>query len=259
MDYTTRGPAHRAETVCESASAGQDEKRSVYQQWMELVPSGDAFDLSWSQHESGLESRCLCGWECDHAPIDALARLALDWGMDAGLVAQWRKASQNADVGITINRDLTSLRLYTHRWPSASEADIGAVVYRGYKCLPDGGVRVDEYIYRGDLREPSNLALALSHSGQTQVIKALVQNTPPDIPLLMTTTHNTQRLSWLATFRHARLDAGLITSDLQGYPLAHLAGGHDATKGEFDSFYISSTPAAAMSFVEPKPTMNHKD
>jgi hypothetical protein len=217
----------------------------------QLVKTAAAFDLSWSLTDQMDEQRALLGWWADQAPFDELQKAALNWGMSAAMVARWIADGQKADgVGITLNLDMSSLRLYTHSRSGTAPEKRGETAYRGYKSLADGSVRIDDYKNCGDLREPKNLAFARANSQQPQWLDTVLAGAPDDVPLMFVRIKNSGRNSWLATVRHADLDAGLFAGpDYNGRKLLHLAGGADATKGAFDSFYIASTPNEVSSFI----------
>ena len=213
-----------------------------------LIPTGDAFDLSWSQSGAHLESRMMCGWFAAKAPRQTLAETALQWGLPSALVLNWLQASKGRDVGFTVNADLTSFRLYTHGWagdvPTKNET-----IFTGYKALSDGRCRVDQYVFNGDLRDAANTRLAIRSELLKTAIEKVVDEAPVDVPLVFSTISNPGRQSWLATVRHGNFDAGLVTPDLSGFKLAHLAGGVDASKGPFSSFYVSASPTQALKFI----------
>ncbi len=217
----------------------------------QLLKNADAFDLSWSLTEGGVERRALVGWLSDHAPYDELAQIALDWGMNAPMVNRWREsASESEGVGLTVNAALSSFRLYTHRWKGIVPNDYGAVVYTGYKCLPDGTVRVDEYQNYGDLREADNVSYAMAHTARPEWVERVIALAPKEVPLMFTRIANSGRQSWLVTVRHAKLDAGIIIGkEHTGLKLLHLAGGIDAAKGAFDTFYLGSSPTGVAWFL----------
>ena len=212
-----------------------------------LIKTGNAFDLSWSQTAGHLERRCGCGWDQPEAPIEELAVVALGWGLPEKVIQRWLEEAQKSDlVGVTINSDRTSLRLYTHTW---RDTDKNPIIYRGFKGLPDGTVRIDDYAFTGDLRDAGNWDLAITLCNIPDRLEVVAKRTPPEIPLPFTRIQSAGRVSWLCTVRHAKFDAGIITPDLNGYRLAHLAGGIDASKGAFDSFYISSNIVTLQSFL----------
>lgn len=216
-----------------------------------LLKRADAFDLSWSSTEQGVERRALIGWLIGNAPHDELVQLSLQWGMPAPMVNRWREGAREAEgVGLTINADLTSLRLYTHRWKGVAPDDFGAVVYTGYKCLADGAVRVDEYKNFGDLRQPENSRYAMENSAHPERVERVLQSSPDNVPLIYAQIENSGRRSWLVTVRHAKINAGaVIGKDYQGSKLLHLAGGIDATKGAFDTFYVGTSPQDVFEFL----------
>lgn len=218
----------------------------------ELVISADACDLSWSIGEQAVDQRALIGWHSENASCEALEQFALKWGMHLPMVASWRKDAETADgVGLTFNQQLTSLRLYTHSWNRVAPDEIGTVVYRGYKCLPSGSVRIDEYQNFGDLRAEENIAFAKSLTNRPEWIDYVLEVAPDDVPLIFTRTINSGRQSWLATVRHAEIDAGKVAgADFDRCKLMHLAGGVDAEKGSFDTFYTRSSATGVSRFIE---------
>ncbi len=220
----------------------------VRQRFAALIPTGDAFDLSWSQSGAHLESRMMCGWFAANAPRQTLAETALQWGLPNALIMNWLQASKGRDVGFTVNADLTSFRLYTHGWtgdvPTKNET-----IFTGYKALSDGRYRVDRYVFNGDLRDAENISLTIGSELLQPAIGKIVDQAPADVPLAFSTISNPGRQSWLATVRHGNFDAGIVTPDLNGFKLAHLAGGVDANKGAFASFYVSASQIQAMKFI----------
>ena len=227
-------------------------KRLLRQSLAALIPSGDAFDLSWSQSGAHLESRMMCGWFAANAPRQTLAETALQWGLPRAMVLNWLQASNGRDVGFTVNRDLTSFRLYTHGWAGEVPAK-NETIFTGYKALSDGRYRVDQYGFRGDLRDTENTGLAVGSELLKTAIIRIVGQAPAEVPLVFTTISNPGRQSWLATVRHGNFDAGMVTPDLGGFKLAHLAGVVDANKGSFASFYVSASPIQAMKFISDQP------
>lgn len=226
-------------------------KAGVSEVLLKLASYSHAFDLSWSWSNGQVESRLLLGWRRNEAPIDDLLKLASLCRFPEPMLVQWQKGAETADVGLTVNQDLTSLRLYTHDW---TDGALGAVVYRGFKALPDGTVRLDDYVNAGDLRDTENLALACETTPWANQLAEIAQKATQNKPLMFTRTQNTGRSSWLATVRHCNLDAGVITPELAGYKLAHLAGGMDATKGAFATAYVSTGPASAVEFLSQIPS-----
>ena len=208
-----------------------------------LLESTDVFDQSWSFHETGVEHRLLLGWLPASAPREVIAACAADLGMSAAMVDQWSRDAQTADgLGMTLVNHGRSIRLYVQHWDNVSREDVGEVVYRGYKQLPDGAVRVDEYRYEGDLRETNNLEVAQRTEGARAWIDRVIELCPADIPIDFCRIQNAGRSSWLATARLARLDAGAVLgADFSGRRLLHLAGGVDASKGEFATAYVKAS------------------
>lgn len=216
-----------------------------------LIGSAAAFDLSWSLTDQMQEQRALVGWWSDTAPYQELKQMAIAWGMHPPMVEQWlAEGKATAGVALTTNLDYSSLRLYTHNQGGAAPDKLGQVVYRGYKALADGQARVDEYCHCGDLREADNLTFAKDHSQYPHWLDQVIEQTPDDTPLMFVRINNSGRQSWLVTVRHADLDAGMVAGDhYKGRKLLHLAGGIDASKGFFDTFYIASSPNEITSFL----------
>lgn len=216
-----------------------------------MVSAVDAIDISYSMSEEGLEERLLLGWHTQNAPLDLVQGLAKDWGVPSAMRGRWREHTELADgVGITVNKSFSSFRLYTHHWKSVDPHSYGEVVYRGFKCLPDNTYRVDEYVYMGDLRHPKNLSYALQACTHPERIHKLIGVCPEKVPMMFTQIKNSGRHSWLATVRHAKQDAGnVIAPQYSGHKLLHLAGGIDASKGAFDSYYLSANSKNAIHFL----------
>ena len=219
-----------------------------------LLQLADVHDRSFSFSASGTEHRALMGWYTPNAPIDILFNMFVDWGIPSQFVQQWRLNTPDTEgVGISFNQDLSSIRLYTHKWSDLTLEDTGAAVYKGFKLLKDHTLRVDEYINFGDLRSHDNIAHAQSRSKYPQWVDRLNQLAASDAPLLFTRTHNTSRQSWLVTARYAGLAADAIAGpSFAGYKLLHLAGGMDAVKGEFSTIYIQTERAEMQDFLNGK-------
>ena len=217
-----------------------------------LARTAVAFDLSSSLTEANTERRALLGWYTKTAPLLELAQTALDWGMPKAMVNSWMDQAQESEgVGVTVNQDLSSLRLYTHKRDGLAPEQAGEIVFSGFKCLPNGSVRLDEYQNCGDLSEPSNLAFASANSQHPLWLEQILSLAPDHIPLMFSRITNSGRQSWLATVRHANIDAGLVIGPAYtGRKLLHVAGGIDATKGAFDSFYIASSPSEVVRFIK---------
>lgn len=217
-----------------------------------LAKTADVYDQSWSFHEHGDEERVLFGWWVKEAPWERIKKYCELFAMPAPMVARWLEISNSADgIGIAVNKSLSSLRLYTHHWKSINPEEIGAIVYTGFKMLPDGTVRVDEYRHFGDLRDPENLEYALSYSNKPEWIHAAIESAPENVPLMFAKISNTGRQSWIATVRHADVDAGaLLTGRVSGQRLLHIAGGIDASKGSFDTVYIDPGIAGVTTFMQ---------
>ncbi len=226
----------------------------IHQHLPSLLDLADVYDQSFSFSASGTERRALLGWYTPNAPIDVLANMFIDWGIPPQFVQQWRmNTSDTEGVGISFNHDLSSIRLYTHKWSDLTLQDTGVGVYKGFKLLKDQTLRLDEYINFGDLRSQDNMAHAQSLSKYPQWLGRLNQLAASDAPLLFTRTNNTSRQSWLVTARYADLNAGAIAGPaFEGYKLLHLAGGIDAVKGEFSTLYIQTERSQMQDFLNGK-------
>lgn len=219
-----------------------------------LLDLADVYDQSFSFSASGAEHRALIGWYTPNAPIDILANMFIDWGIPSQFVQQWRLNTPDTEgVGISFNQDLSSIRLYTHKWSDLTLEDTGVPVYKGFKLLKDKTLRVDDYVNFGDLRSQDNIAHAQSRSKYPQWVERLNQLVASDAPLLFTRTNNTSRQSWLVTARYADLSADAIAGPaFAGYKLLHLAGGIDAVKGEFSTIYIQTDRPEVQDFLDGK-------
>jgi hypothetical protein len=217
-----------------------------------LLDLSDVHDQSFSFTSSGTEHRALLGWYTPNAPIDILANMFIDWGLPPQFVQQWRLNTPGTEgVGISFNQDLSSIRLYTHKWSDLSLQDTGVPVYKGFKLLKDQTLRIDEYLNAGDLRSHDNLAHAQKLSLHPQWLARLNQLAASDAPLLFTRTTNTSRQSWLVTARYAGLMADAVAGPaFAGYKLLHLAGGIDTVKGEFSTLYIQTQRSDVQSFLD---------
>lgn len=215
-----------------------------------IVDTGDAYDLSWSHSSAGVEERMMLGWWRQNAPTAELVRLAQGFGIPQPMLTRWlADAEQSAAVGITVNRSLTSFRLYTHSLNDQTP-DIGQRVFCGYKALSDGQVRVDDYRFQGDLRDPDLLSIARENTFQPAWLENALSKTSDAHPIPLITILNGARSSWLATLRHHDIDAGAVLgSDFARMKLLHLAGGTDVSKGEFSTFYLRSSPDGIRSLL----------
>lgn len=220
----------------------------------QLLNLADAFDLSFSMSDHGTERRALIGWYTANASMDVLCKVCCDWGIPLPIVQQWRQQAVGTEgVGITFNQELTSVRLYTHKWMGVSLEDVGTSVYKGFKLLKDQSLRLDDYVNFGDLRSNNNLAYAMSLGQHPHWVNQLHQLAPSDAPLLFTRTSNTSRQSWLVTARYAEIEADVIAGPaFTGHKLLHLAGGIDAVKGSFSTIYIQTTLDEVADFIEGK-------
>jgi hypothetical protein len=219
-----------------------------------LLELADVYDQSFSFSASSTDHRALLGWYTPNAPMDILSNMFIDWGIPSNFVKQWRLSAPGTEgVGLSFHQDLSSIRLYTHKWSTLTLDDTGIPVYKGFKLLKDQTLRVDDYLNFGDLRSHDNFTHAQALSKHPEWIERLNQRAPQDIPLLFTRTTNTSRQSWLVTARYADLSADAIAGpSFAGYKLLHLAGGIDAVKGEFSTIYIQTDRSDVQDFLNGK-------
>lgn len=217
-----------------------------------LLALADFCDLSFSATHEAVEQRALIGWEAERAKLDVLSNIFCRWGISEKLVRQWQHHCDGAElVGIAVDQQLTSFRLYTHKWRGMTLKDVGVPVYTGFKQLSNGSLRIDTYVNHGDLRNNNNLTYTHDLNPKPLWIQRLLARADERTPLLFTRTTNPGRQSWLVTARYEYMDAGRIVEPcLRGHKLLHLAGGIDAVKGEFATAYIRAEAKEIEAFIE---------
>lgn len=229
-----------------------------------LIDLADDYDRSWSVGD-GVEERFLLFFDAPDARANDVVRVAEALGMPADAVAAWWQGLAGADaMGLAVNRDLSSVRLYLQYWDrhlarleSGNFDDF--ILYRGIKSSA-AGLRQDDYICTPlaprdlfwPLIQDSLTGLGMGAADVATSFAALDDDT-----CILTRTIAPGRQSWLTTVRRAELDrtawgaalAGLpdqpwardVQTHAKGADLLHLAGGQDATKGRFTSLYFTAT------------------
>lgn len=237
----------------------------------ELAAQADACEMSWSIGRDEIEQRVL--FFCDHTVGMAglVARTARALGAPQALVAGWSGALPGADaVGLALRCDGRSVRLYTQYWDMGiarlrSGNSAPWPLYRGFKALPDGSQRQDDYLCLPMAPRAlfwPQIAAALSRAGldagmADQAFAALDAERA-----IHTVTAGDGRDSWLTTVRRAppardavvrllaplagRAGADALIAAAGRHEMVHLAGGSDATKGDFLTLYLESTPREVM-------------
>jgi len=241
---------------------------SAQERFRALALASDACEQSWSIGRGGAEHRFLFFLDHDDGSALALAEAAVAFGFPATALRDWSAVLPGADaIGLAVNRDLTSVRLYVQYWEAvrlrAEEGDFSAVpLYLGFKALRSGVVRQDVYIChpaapRDRFWPPIATALSDFGASPTEVEAAFAPLTAGNC--IYTETSQEGRDAWLATVRRADLDPATIADCLRpitdrsglsgaaealrgGAPLVHLAAGEDATKGRFLTLYLESDP-----------------
>lgn len=253
-----------------------DEKIALFAQ------HADACERSWSIGSNGVEDRVLFFFAAAFGREEMLAEVARDLGIPQTLVEAWLSALPGADaIGLALRTDGASVRLYTQYW----DAQIARLqngnfdplpLYAGFKKLQDGSTRVDAYvclpmapeeIFMPPLADMAR-SLGLKKNELDRALAPLTAET-----CIFTTTEREGRSSWLATVRRAGLDRGKVAKLLaplaknpQTAPIAeaaetrdliHIAGGTDALKGTFTTFYFDIEADEAVAAVTGDPTRQH--
>lgn len=229
---------------------------------MRLVERAQGFDRSWSFGQDGVEVRALLFMPPSAA--SALWQAAGDLGFAASGQAEFEAALPGADaIGLTLARG-GSLRLYLQYWDlmaarvAAGDLSPGPL-YLGIKRFADGGARRDVYHclpMAPEVEYRPEIAAAMARFGaEPEATAALLARLTPET-CIWTRTEAPGRRSWLATVRRAGLGgadlarallpvaarpgvADLLAALGRGASL-HIAGGHDARKGDFISFYVEA-------------------
>lgn len=224
------------------------------------IHEADAVERSWSFAEQGAIERALLYFEADAALISQLGQLGLTLGLDPALVTAWTAACDEADaLAIGFHMDLSSVRLYVQHWDRLIDSGLNTQLplYQGFKRLPNGSHRVDEYIaypmasherFAPPIRAGFE-ALGLDTDRSEQLISTFDPNA-----LIWTEIQSPDRSSWLATVRRVHIPLQVSTGLLEplkttapgdamwrhakSYPLTHIAGGFDTQKKRFISFYF---------------------
>lgn len=233
-----------------------------------LAQDCDACERSWSITNDGAEERFLFFFDHQPGRALALAEAAVALGFPPALLQGWSQALPGADaIGLAVNRDLTSVRLYVQYWEAirarAQAGDFSpAPLYVGFKALGPDRLRTDLYTClpaapRSRFWPPMAAALAGFGVDATAAEAAFAPLT--DATCIYTETQSGERQSWLATVRRAPLDPATLANCLtplakrpdlsalaqalsDGDALVHLAGGEDDVKGRFLTLYIESDP-----------------
>lgn len=236
-----------------------------------IATDADACERSWSIGESEIEERVLFFFEMSVEAARLIAEGAVALGMDAETVSAWSKALPAADaIGLALRTDRKSVRLYTQYWEVIAErvrnGDASPfAVYRGFKALPGGVVRHDDYVClpmapREVFWPP--ISAALSELGADAAAAEAVFAPLDAGNAIFTATQSTERTSWLTTVRRAELDPSAVSALLASLaerkggadiieaaangPLIHIAGGRDLVKGSFITLYFGSSAGAAL-------------
>ena len=222
-----------------------------------------------------VERRALFFLPPGEASVAALIPAARALGMDEGALARFRLALPGADaLGLTLSAGGASVRLYLQWWDQmaarVAAGDTGpGLLYLGVKKLAGGVQRDDRYIClplapRAEY-EPE-LAGALGDFGLAAAdIAPLLAPLSPET-IIWTRSQGGGRDAWLATLRDApmpvdhliralrampqpRPDLEGLTDALAKGPILHIAGGQDATKGRFVTFYVETDAHGMAAFL----------
>ena len=236
-----------------------------------LVTLAEGFDRSWSFSEAGVEERALFFLPLAAAPT--LREVAQGLGFEAPGLAEFDAALPGADaIGFTI-AERGSLRLYLQYWDAmAARVAAGDLspgpLYLGIKQFEDGRARRDVYhclpLAPQEEYRPEIEAALIGFGADAQAVAGLLGRLSPEA-CIWTRTQNAGRTSWLATLRRADIPSQLLIEALspiadragvgdviaalrRGAPL-HIAGGTDAGKGQFLTFYVESDASEMAHFL----------
>jgi hypothetical protein len=235
-------------------------------------------ERSWSiagtRTEIVTERRFLFFFTASSMAISTLDDAAAALGLPTGLIAAWRRALPGADaIGLAVRDDLASVRLYTQYWDAVANRVRGgnrepALLYAGFKTLPDDTARADSYICLPaaprDIFMP-DIRTAMAHLGVDPTAGDACFAPLSADSCIYTRTEGDGRESWLATVRRAQLphsDVAKALAPVSRLPcgteileaaaqrdMVHIAGGHDGTKGRFTSLYFAADPADLETFM----------
>lgn len=248
---------------------------------LDLLTHVDGLDWSLSiqigpQGPALTEERSLFFFHNTAAAVARLETAAAALHMPATMIARWQAALDNADaIGLTVNRALTSARLYTQYWePNLARVLQGNlapfVLYRGFKTLAGGVSRDDVYhctpLISQDIFRPL-LTAALAELGLPAKATALAFAGIAEENTIFTRTSGEGRESWLLTVRKAPVDHGNwikaldhlpqapwatgLRAHAQNQQLLHVAAGEDTKKGRFVTLYFDASPDAIRRFLTP--------
>lgn len=235
---------------------------------LDLARDCDACEQSWSFHAGGVEERFLFFFEQKEETALRLARAAVTLGFPEGLLAGWSRALPGADaVGLAVNREGSSVRLYVQYWEAvrrrAMAGDLQPVpLYLGFKALPSGALRVDGYICHPAAARGvfwPEMAAGMAAFGLDPALAEAAFAPLSAANCIYTRTISEARRSWLATVRRAELEPERVETCLaplaqrpgaetfsaalwRGAPMLHLAGGQDEAKGDFLTIYLEAEP-----------------
>lgn len=232
-----------------------------------LARDADACERSWSLTATETEERALFFFDASTDAAQKLAEAAVQLGLGKSLLEEWSKVLPGADaIGLALRRDRRSVRLYTQYWTQlVARAEAGDSrpypLYRGFKALPDGSSRRDDYLCFPALARDGfwpPMAQAFAAHGLCVDSAAEVFADLQAESAIFTATEGAGRRSWLTTVRRAKIDraalarwlaplaarpgAAAIIDAAQTSDLVHVAGGEDSVKGDFLTFYFESDP-----------------
>ena len=237
----------------------------------ELFRNADACERSWSIGAHEIEERVLAFYDSSVKAASSIARAARALGIDDVLLADWAYAIRGADaLGLALRCDRQSVRLYTQYWTAiVAHVERGDEIllplYRGFKALPDGTVRCDDYVGL-PMAPPKTFWPPMAHSfAAFDLDESMGQDVFADLnaaTAIFTVTQGDGRRSWLTTVRRAQIARDKLSDWLEPLgtrpggqqiiatarenDLVHIAGGTDATKGVFLTLYFESDVRTVM-------------